>query len=91
MKQTGSYWKIEGKVQGVWYRVSAKQAADRLGLKGWVSNNPDGTVSIWVYGEEAQVKQFKEWCRKGPPNAAVSALTEALIPFIELSVFTIRT
>jgi len=90
MKQIGRYWKIQGKVQGVWYRVSAKQEADRLGLKGIVSNHQDGSVCIWVYGEEERIDQFKNWCKHGPPMAEVLKLTEKLILFEELAEFTIR-
>lgn len=90
MKQEGWHWKIHGKVQGVWYRASAKQEADRLGLKGHVSNNPDGTVQITVYGNEEDLNKFKSWCMKGPQNAQVSFIEAEEIPYKELPSFEIR-
>ncbi|MEI2695669.1 MAG: acylphosphatase [Saprospiraceae bacterium] len=90
MKQVGWHWKIRGKVQGVRYRVSAKQEADRLGLKGHVRNDPDGSVCISVYGSEEDIKKFKIWCWKGPLNAKVVSIEEEDLPFIVLSDFTIH-
>ncbi|MEK7218699.1 MAG: acylphosphatase [Patescibacteria group bacterium] len=62
---------VTGHVQGVFFRAHAKQAADRLGLKGWVRNSEDGTVEIRIEGEKEALKEFEEWCRKGPPDAEV--------------------
>ncbi|HND33564.1 MAG TPA: acylphosphatase, partial [Myxococcota bacterium] len=39
---------IRGKVQGVWFRASARDEAQRLGLRGWVRNLPDGSVEAVV-------------------------------------------
>lgn len=63
---------IIGKVQGVFFRASAKEKADALRLKGWVKNIPDGSVQIVVAGEESSVKQFIAWCKQGPKGARVS-------------------
>ncbi|MFA6510020.1 MAG: acylphosphatase [Candidatus Peribacteraceae bacterium] len=62
---------IVGKVQGVFFRTYAKQVADRLGLKGWVKNMGDGSVSVHAEGETDTLKEFEEWCRRGPPSAKV--------------------
>jgi acylphosphatase len=62
---------ITGKVQGVWYRASAKDKALSLGLKGKVWNNPDDSVGAVVQGPEENVKQFIEWCKEGPRLASV--------------------
>jgi len=62
---------ITGKVQGVWYRASAKDKALSLGLTGKIWNNPDDTVGAIVQGPEDKVMDFIEWCRKGPPLAKV--------------------
>ncbi len=65
---------VRGKVQGVWFRASAKKEADLLGLKGFVMNYPDGSVYMEATGGEKQLKAFIAWCRQGPPQAAVSSL-----------------
>lgn len=63
---------IEGRVQGVFFRASAMEQAQRLGLRGFVRNLPDGCVEAVVEGERTQVDAFVAWCRQGPPNAQVS-------------------
>jgi len=62
---------IWGKVQGVFFRQSAKDEADKLGLAGWVRNNPDGTVEIEAEGNKVQLVEFIKWSKKGPPFAKV--------------------
>lgn len=62
---------ITGKVQGVYYRASAADEAQRLGLKGEVWNNPDGSVGLIAEGEEDKVNALIAWCRKGPARAEV--------------------
>lgn len=63
--------KISGKVQGVWFRASAKDQAISLGLKGKAWNEPDGRVGIIVQGDRTQIDSFIEWCKEGPPLARV--------------------
>lgn len=62
---------IHGKVQGVYYRASARQRANELGITGWTRNLPDRTVEITATGDEASLQLFIDWCRKGPANALV--------------------
>lgn len=64
--------KVYGKVQGVFFRSSMKEVADRLGVDGWVKNMSDGTVEAVVAGEEEKVREVVEWCRRGPPLAKVT-------------------
>ena len=64
--------RITGKVQGVWYRASAKDQALSLGLKGKVWNEPDGAVGVLVQGDDDQIKRFIEWCKEGPMLAEVN-------------------
>lgn len=66
---------IEGRVQGVCYRAGLKEEADRFGLKGWVRNLPGGEVEAMVEGDEGAIDALTEWCRKGPPRAAVDSVT----------------
>lgn len=62
---------VQGKVQGVYYRVSTKQMADILGLKGFVRNQPNGDVYIEAEGEEDMLVKFIQWCHHGPDGAEV--------------------
>jgi len=67
---------IKGKVQGVFYRASAKAAAEKLHITGWVKNTPEGHVEALACGEEGDLRQFVEWCLKGPEHAMVSDVIE---------------
>lgn len=66
---------ISGKVQGVFYRASAKEKALELALSGWIKNTPDGSVEATVSGSDEAVQQFVDWCRQGPPRAEVSQVS----------------
>ena len=63
--------KVTGRVQGVSFRWYAVQEAERLGVTGWVSNEPDGTVAAHVEGDDEAVDAMVEWCRRGPAYASV--------------------
>jgi acylphosphatase len=69
--------KIIGRVQGVWYRQSTLEQAQRLGLAGWVRNSFDGSVEAIFEGEKEVVQQMIEWCRQGPPLAIVEEVVTA--------------
>ncbi len=62
---------IVGKVQGVWYRASAKDKALSLGLAGKIWNQPDGDVGAIVQGPMNKILEFVDWCKEGPPLAKV--------------------
>lgn len=63
---------ISGKVQGVFYRGSSEIKALQLGLRGFVSNEQDGSVYMEIEGPEDKLKEMVAWCRQGPPHAQVS-------------------
>ena len=65
---------IEGRVQGVGYRVSFAEQAEKLGLAGWVRNRRDGTVEALVHGETGDVERIIQWSKVGPPEAKVTNL-----------------
>ena len=62
---------IKGKVQGVFYRKTAKDVADSEGIKGWVRNTGDGDVEITASGSEVALQAFIDWCHVGPARAKV--------------------
>lgn len=63
--------RVTGRVQGVFYRRYAVEEARRLGVAGWVSNEPDGSVLTHVEGAAAAVEAMVAWCRGGSPAADV--------------------
>ncbi len=65
---------VRGKVQGVWFRKSTQITANRLGLCGFVHNNPDGSVEVYVVGDEEQVNILVGWLHSGPPFARVKCV-----------------
>lgn len=62
---------IYGRVQGVWFRAHTKEIADKLGIKGWVRNLPDGSVEAVFEGNEKSIEEMIKWCHQGPPLARV--------------------
>jgi acylphosphatase len=58
---------VHGRVQGVFFRQSARQQAEKLGLSGYTRNNPDGTVTIEAEGPADALDALQAWCQHGPP------------------------
>ena len=75
---------ISGKVQGVFYRASAKKKAHELNIYGWIKNSREGKVEAMISGEEEAVHLFVEWCKSGPERAVVTEVhihKEAFLKF----------
>lgn len=66
---------ITGKVQGVGYRYSTREAAITRQLTGWVRNLANGRVEALIVGDRANVNSMVDWLHIGPPAAEVSAVT----------------
>ena len=62
---------VHGKVQGVFFRYSVKQIADKLKVKGYARNNFDKTIEIVAEGSEEAISTIIQFCRRGPPMARV--------------------
>lgn len=62
---------ISGKVQGVFFRESARKIAEKLNIKGWIKNSMHEKVEALITGEENDVNDFIQWCKKGPERAKV--------------------
>lgn len=62
---------LSGRVQGVFFRLTAKEWADELGVKGWVRNLHDGRVEAVIEGEEEKVREMLDLMKKGPSFALV--------------------
>lgn len=83
--------RIEGRVQGVFFRAYTQEEAERLGVNGWVRNLPDGAVEALVEGDAIQVEEMIAWCHKGSPSSTVTRVeVEEDAPQSESRGFTIR-
>ena len=72
---------VSGRVQGVYYRVSAQQRARAAGIAGHARNLDDGRVEVLVCGDEGLVREFIDWLWIGPSAAKV---THVMVEVIEL-------
>ena len=83
-------FRVSGRVQGVSFRMAARQQANLHGLTGWVRNRPDGDVEGEVSGDEAVLEEFRAWLGKGPALARVLKLEWDEIEYQEFSRFEIK-
>jgi acylphosphatase len=81
---------ISGRVQGVFFRDTVRNAAERDGLAGWVRNNPDGTVEAAFEGDSEAVERAVAVCREGPPAARVERMEVFDEPEEGLGTFRVR-
>jgi acylphosphatase len=68
------YFNVQGRVQGVYFRASAVQRAQELGLTGWVKNCADGSVEGVAEGPREKLENLVAWCGQGPTGAKVTNL-----------------
>ena len=76
---------VHGQVQGVWFRASTKDEADRLGVTGWVRNLPDRSVEAVFEGDTKKVEEIVGWCHRGPAGAEVSSVDVTWEPYRQSS------
>lgn len=63
--------KVYGLVQGIFYRATAREEAEKFNITGFARNEPDGSVYIEAEGEEGNLDKFIQWCHIGPNLARV--------------------
>jgi acylphosphatase len=83
---------VSGRVQGVFFRSETGSHARRLNVKGWVRNLVDGRVEGIFEGEESNVKQLIDYCKRGPPSARVTSVNVSWETYSgEFSRFEVRS
>ena len=81
---------VSGRVQGVWFRASARDRALELGIDGWTRNLADGRVEMVAEGTPEAIDAFLGWCAHGPEGARVTAVeVEDQEPAFETGGFSI--
>ena len=81
---------IKGKVQGVFYRSTARHKARELNISGWIRNTNEGDVEAMISGEDKNLKLFIEWCKTGPAEADVTDVTVTQQPPMTFNSFEIK-
>lgn len=80
---------VSGRVQGVFFRASTRQQAERLRITGYARNLPDGRVEVLACGMPEAVDELKTWLTRGPAQAQVTAVSSEIMPPQELAGFSI--
>ena len=81
---------VSGRVQGVWYRDTARREAEGLGLAGSARNQEDGTVLLEAEGPAEAVDAFLAWAAEGPPRAHVTSVRADDVEPTGQAGFTVR-
>lgn len=68
---------VIGKVQGVFFRHSARLEARRLSIRGIARNLPDGSVEVLAQGSVEAVNAMHEWLKRGPVQARVDVVHDS--------------
>jgi acylphosphatase len=90
MEKQRAHVQIEGRVQGVCFRMETRRAAQERGVTGWVRNLPNGKVEAVFEGDTKKVKSILRWCETGPPLARVNkVIVEDETPTGEFSDFSV--
>ncbi|HEX7026275.1 MAG TPA: acylphosphatase [Gammaproteobacteria bacterium] len=84
------YYRIKGRVQGVFFRASTREQALARNLTGWVRNLPDGDVEAVVCGQTAELQAFETWLWQGPEQARVDAVQSEKVQDEGFSGFAVR-
>jgi acylphosphatase len=71
---------VSGRVQGVFYRASARAQALALGVSGYAKNRPDGCVEVLASGPADALDGLERWLRQGPPAARVESVSREDLP-----------
>lgn len=83
-------YRVSGRVQGVFFRVSAQEIAKKIGVTGWVRNTSEGDVELVACGEKGQLSQLESWLHEGPAHAVVNDVQSETISEEIFSGFKVR-
>ncbi|MGA9857802.1 MAG: acylphosphatase [Solirubrobacteraceae bacterium] len=81
---------VHGRVQGVFFRDSTREAAEHAGVAGYAVNRDDGTVEVVLEGRPEAVGKVADFCRAGPGHASVERVESIVEEPVGLEGFRIR-
>jgi acylphosphatase len=73
-------FRITGLVQGVNFRSATRREAERLGLVGFVRNNPDGSVTVVAEGGQTMIETLSRFVRGNPSRSRVEHVETEAVP-----------
>lgn len=83
-------FRVSGRVQGVFFRVSTRDVAVPLKITGHAVNLPDGSVEVRACGTAAAIKELERWLLRGPPMASVESVESIEIDCQRPQQFAVR-
>ena len=81
--------KVSGRVQGVFFRACTRDAAESFGVRGFVRNEPDGSVYIEAEAQDEALEKFVEWCWEGSPGSRVTGVAVREGPVVHFGDFQV--
>jgi DNA ligase D-like protein (predicted 3'-phosphoesterase) len=81
---------VRGDVQGVGFRETTVQRAEKLGALGWVRNGEEGDVLVHAEGPESAVESLLDFLQKGPAAARVTEVRSESVKVEGHEQFAIR-
>jgi len=66
--------KINGTVQGVFFRKFIKEQADKLNIRGFIRNLENGDVEAVIEGKDENINQMLELCKNGSPHSEIKSV-----------------
>ena len=80
---------VSGKVQGVFFRASTREQAQRLGLRGHARNRADGSVEVVAAGTDDAIESLARWLQHGPPHARVDRVERSSVEIDAMDGFSV--
>ena len=88
--RTARVYAVEGRVQGVGFRMFVETAARELRVKGYVCNRRDGSVEVYAVGEEEVLDRLRIELEKGPSASRVTRVEESPAALRDYDTFSIE-
>lgn len=82
---------IFGNVQKIGFRFHSMEKAYQLSIRGFVQYHANGSIYMEAEGEDENINQFLEWCRRGPLGGIVKEVMAKEIPTQNFPSFDIRS
>ena len=88
--KTARLYVVEGRVQGVGFRMFVEAVARGLRLKGYVCNRRDGSVEVYAVGKEEVLERLRTELEKGPSASRVTRVEETPAALRDYDTFSIE-